>query len=48
MTHYNVDVSRYKCLLMYLSLNLMTPVGTCKWWLVYKQLMNDFTIKQSS
>ncbi len=47
ITHYNVVVCRYKCLLMYLLTAITPPVDTCKWRLLYNQIMNDNILKYS-
>ncbi len=45
MIHYNAVVSRYKCLLQYLSTSRSPPVDAHKWMLVYKQIMNENVLK---
>lgn len=47
MIHYNVVVSGFKCLLMYLPATLTPSVGIHKWRQLYKQMINDNIVKES-
>ncbi len=45
---YNLLVSRYKCLLSYLSTTVTLLVDTYKWRLLCQQIINDNIIKHSN
>ncbi len=44
---FSADVSKYKCLLMFMSLFKISPLDTNGWRPVFEELMNDIRVKYS-